>query len=113
MKRKLNDEVKNLLIKNIAFYREKRGLTKYALADKLGVDHSYISNLESGKKGITLALLYQLSEVLGVSLDALFSDDSDSEIINNIDTMLRRLSQENLEKMERIVIFHINELENH
>jgi len=71
------------------------------LADKLGVDHSYISNLESGKKGITLALLYQLYEVLGVSIDALFSEDSDSEIINNIDTILRRLTQENLEKKER------------
>ena len=112
MKHKLNDEVKNLLRKNITFYREKRGFTKYALADKLGVDHSYISNLELGKKGITLALLYQLSEVLGVSIGALFSYNSDSEIINNIDTMLKSLSQENLERMERIINFHINEFEN-
>ena len=97
MKHKLDDEIKDLLRKNITLYREKRGFTKYALADKLGVDHSYISNLEAGKKGITLALLYQLSKVLGVSINALFSDNIDNEIIGNI---------------ERIIIFHINELEN-
>lgn len=113
MKHKLDDKIKDVLRKNITLYREKRGFTKYALADKLGVDHSYISNLESGKKGITLALLYQLSKVLGVSINALFSDNNDSEIIGNIDTMLKNLSQENLEKIERIIIFHINELEKH
>ena len=113
MKHKLDDEIKDVLRKNITLYREKRGFTKYALADKLGVDHSYISNLEAGKKGITLALLYQLSKVLGVSINALFSDNIDNEIIGNIDTMLRRLLQDDLEKIERIIIFHISELENH
>lgn len=59
-----------------------------------------------------MALLYQLSKVLGVSINALFSDNIDNEIIGNIDTMLKRLSQGDLEKIERIIIFHINELEN-
>ena len=57
-------------------------------------------------------MLYQLSKVLGVSINALFSDNIDNEIIGNIDTMLKRLSQGDLEKIERIIIFHINELEN-
>ena len=51
--------------------RLAKKLDQIELAELLNVSHGYISRIESGKKGCSVDLLIQLSEIFGTSLDYL------------------------------------------
>lgn len=51
--------------------RIENGYTQKALAQKLGVDWSLLSHIEAGKRGCSVDLLVQLSDLFGVILDLL------------------------------------------
>jgi len=55
----------------VKHYRQLRGLTQMRLAQKCGLNQSYISKLESDDTGITVAVLQVLSDALHVPLEAL------------------------------------------
>lgn len=48
----------------VAYARRKAGLTKTALAERLGVSLTLISQIESGRSNATPAMLLRLAEVL-------------------------------------------------
>jgi transcriptional regulator with XRE-family HTH domain len=55
--------------------RKIAGLTQHELADRVGVDHSYISLIESGKRDIRdvgYATVVRIARALGVEPDELF-----------------------------------------
>jgi transcriptional regulator with XRE-family HTH domain len=54
-------------------YREKASLTQEALALEAGLDRTFISLLERGKRQPTLETLFKLSKVLKVSAATLVS----------------------------------------
>ncbi len=51
--------------------RVQCGYTQGELAEKLNVDRSFLSYVESGKKGCSVDLLVQFSKLFDVSLDYL------------------------------------------
>lgn len=51
--------------------RLSKELDQIELAELLNVSHGYISRIESGKKGCSVDLLIQLSEIFDTSLDYL------------------------------------------
>ncbi len=51
--------------------RMKSGFTQEKAAEALNVDRSFYSRIESGKKGCSIDLFIQLSELFQVSLDYL------------------------------------------
>lgn len=55
----------------VKHYRQLRGLTQKRLAQKCGLNQSYISKLESDDTGITVRVLQVLSDTLNVPLEAL------------------------------------------
>ena len=55
--------------KRIQQLRIKHGYTQGKLARELNVDRSFLSCVESGKKGCSIDLLVQLTDLLDVSLD--------------------------------------------
>ena len=63
-------EVKNTGASD-AWVRVAKKLDQIELAELLNVSHGYISRIESGKKGCSVDLLIQLSEIFGTSLDYL------------------------------------------
>lgn len=58
---------------NIIKYRKEQGLTAAALAEKAGLGHDYLRQVESEKDRhhVSLISLYRLSLALGVSMDKL------------------------------------------
>jgi len=52
-------------------WREHRGMTTAALAAAAGVTSSAISQIEGGKRGLSVELLKRLAEVLRVDMDDL------------------------------------------
>ena len=47
-------------------YRQERGITQEQLSERVGVVHSFICSLESGKKQPSLKMVLKLAAALGV-----------------------------------------------
>jgi transcriptional regulator with XRE-family HTH domain len=60
-------------------YRQERGLSLRALAERLGVSPSLISQVETGRAKPSVSTLYALASELGISLDALLFVDARGE----------------------------------
>ena len=57
--------------KRIQQLRKAAGYTQEALADILGIDRSFLSRIEAGKKGCSVDMFITLASVFGTSLDHL------------------------------------------
>ena len=53
--------------------RLQRGWTQVEMAEKLGLDRSYLADVERGKRNISVLNLELIAEGLGLSLSQLFS----------------------------------------
>lgn len=62
----MSEDVRQLVGDNVQRLRLKAGLSQAALADLLGVDRSYVSGLETGKRNPTVVTLWHLAQALGV-----------------------------------------------
>ena len=58
----------------IRLWREHRGLTRTELAEQAQIDKTYLSQLESGRKVGSVAVLRRLATTLSVDLDDLVAD---------------------------------------
>lgn len=51
--------------------RADLGMSREQLAERLGITSQYVSDIEQGKKCMSMAIFVELSQVLGVGLDYL------------------------------------------
>jgi len=66
----MTDDVKKLG-QNLKRIRTKKNITQVEIAKKLGVDRSFVSNLENAKTNPTLATITNLAQALNVSTNEL------------------------------------------
>lgn len=57
---------------NVVYYRKKRRLTQLQLAELAEVDRSHISAIELGNVGVSMDVIFRLSEVLEIQPKDLF-----------------------------------------
>ena len=57
--------------KNIRCFRKKLGLSQIDLAVAVGIDRSYLSEIENGHRNFTIMLLQNIATALSVSLEDL------------------------------------------
>lgn len=58
---------------NLRTRREELNITQVALAAELGIDQTYVSDLERGRRNPTLATLAKIAEALDTTPSALLS----------------------------------------
>ena len=65
--------------RNIKRYRTEQGLTAAQLAERAGLGHDYLRQIESEKDRhhVSLVSLYKISMALNVSMDALIAENDD------------------------------------
>ncbi len=63
--------------------REERGLTQAALAAALGLSTSYLSQLETNERPLTVSVLLKINAAFGVDVQ-LFSDDEEARLIADL-----------------------------
>lgn len=56
----------------IHLLRREKGLKQYELATKLGIDKSYLSQVEQGHKVFSLQMVAKFSEVIEVPMSKIF-----------------------------------------
>ena len=54
--------------KRLRVLREKRGWTQVEMAEKLGIDRAYISDMERGKKNVCLPTLEIIANGFGITI---------------------------------------------
>lgn len=59
--------------------RERAGLTQEETARLAGLDRAYLSQIETGRRRLSLYLAYRLSQTLGVTLDRLIESAGESD----------------------------------
>lgn len=64
------------LADNIKTTRNIRNITQNELADALGVNQTFISQLENGKRVPTLEMTERIADVLDCSIDRLLERDT-------------------------------------
>lgn len=65
----------------ISYYRKLKGLTQAELAERVGVSSQAISKWEQQINCPDIMLLPELSKILGVTIDELFGNDVNREIV--------------------------------
>jgi XRE family aerobic/anaerobic benzoate catabolism transcriptional regulator len=72
--------------------RARRGMSRKLLADHAGISERYITQIESGKGNVSIAILRQIAGALGVPLGKLVADERPSPELALINEFLARLS---------------------
>lgn len=57
---------------NVVYYRKRKKLTQLQLAELVDIDRSHISAIELGNVGVSLDVLFKMSEVLDIEPKKLF-----------------------------------------
>lgn len=68
------EDVRLLVGQNVRKLRISARLTQAGLAERLGVDRSYVSGLELGQRNPTVVTLWHVTKALGVSLESLVQE---------------------------------------
>lgn len=76
-----DDTIKRNISKNITKYREASDMSQKELAKRLGVIPSRVSNWETGANCPTIDILFELCEVLGISINDIYGVYPDSKFI--------------------------------
>ncbi|MBE6976410.1 MAG: helix-turn-helix transcriptional regulator [Ruminococcaceae bacterium] len=71
MKKEYKDKYEKFGL-NVVYYRKKKKLTQLQLAELVDVDRSHISAIELGNVGVSMDVIFKLSEVLGINPKDLF-----------------------------------------
>ena len=68
-----NETVYDTIRRNIRKYRKEKGMTSAQLAERVGLSHDFIRQIESEKVryNFSVETFYNISVALGVSMDAL------------------------------------------
>jgi len=57
---------------NVVYYRKRKRLTQLQLAELVDIDRSHISAIELGNVGVSMDVIFKLSQVLDISPKELF-----------------------------------------
>lgn len=89
--------------KQVKLAREKSRLTQEQLAEQLECTPQYLSDLERGVVGISVALLKRLCVVLGVSSDDILFAEESKNTLETIEKKGRVLSDRQFQLLVEIV----------
>lgn len=57
---------------NVKKLRKKKKLSQIELAVEVGIDRSYLSEIENGRTNMSVSILYAVADSLGVDIAELF-----------------------------------------
>ena len=112
MKYKLDDDTKQILIKRLKFYREKRTFSQDFMAERIGITQPLYNRIENGSREMTINTLIKITEILDISMDSLFAKEENTDTITkNILALLKGKSRSDLEIVEEAMKTLLESLE--
>jgi transcriptional regulator with XRE-family HTH domain len=87
--------------------REKKGVKQLALASKLGLTRTSISNIERGEQRIFLDLAYEAADFLGIEVASLIPSLSEVVVTPRIHSVADSPLDPDIEKEAARVVMHV------
>ena len=78
-------------------------MTQEELAEKAGVSISFCANIERGKKGVSMFVLLDFADALGITVNQLLYDRKANQHIDNIMVLLQNKSAPYLSWLEQVI----------
>ena len=76
--------MKSSINENIKFYRKEKGFTQEQLAEAMGVSVGAVSKWERGESSPDIAVLVEIADLFGVTLDYLVrSENIENAVVEN------------------------------
>ena len=76
----MENDIKKKIGFQIKIIRNKVNISQLELSNRSGLDRTYITSVENGKRNISIINLEKISKALGISLKDFFNND---EFTNN------------------------------
>lgn len=78
--------IKQLFGKNLKYYRFQRGMSQERLAELMNTTVTYISNIETGRNGVTFGKIEDFCRVLNIKPHQLFSERANNRnVVERVD----------------------------
>ena len=98
--------------------RKRAGISQQRLAEMLGVSRTTITQIENGKRKVSVDELEKLSEIFNLSMDNLLSSKEEPEVIlvekqeeKKMESPIRiNVPQRNLEKFKEVLLYILNKV---
>lgn len=94
---------------NIKLYRERMGLSKKQLAERIGVNESQIGRYESGEQQPGYDKTFAIAKIFGVSIGMLMGYEKEKQEIRKTEDGYRIISLENAQVVRRQYLSAVND----
>lgn len=109
MGRKETNHILNLQVgARIRALREKLGMSRKELSERVDISEYFLVMIETGRKGASVATLSRFSDVLYTTLDFLIKGKSEYADATEISSMLMNMDQPLIGEAERILRAYMN-----
>lgn len=83
--------------------REYNQYTRDAFAEKLDISSKFLYEIETGKKGFSVDILYRISKVLSVSTDYLLFGARDDKVSAKMRGVLERFDAKQMKNLQTVL----------
>lgn len=87
----------------IRYLRESNNYTRDALAEKVDISAKFLYEIETGKKGFTVEILYNLSKALNVSCDYILTGNEVNKIPEKMVDVIECFSANQMGRVQDIL----------
>ena len=105
-----NNDLKEIIGKNLRNIRADRKMTREQMAELVGVSTTFYANLETGNKMMSVTTLKKIADALGVSTDSILYEDRPCEAADRIRKVLSNQPQEVAHIAEKLVQVCVTEV---
>lgn len=105
-------ELQKTIGRNLYRIRTQQGITREALAEKVGISATFYANLECGNKMMSMVTLRKLADVLYVSTDSILYEECPNDLLASIKLLLQEQPEQVVafvEKITRLSVAHFQE----
>ena len=104
----IKEELMQLIALNLRKYRDEQNLTQEEVAESAGISTAFLANIERGCKIMSVPVLRNLADSLGVSTDDLLYEEQ-ADRLSAITALLRDKPDSFVQSMEKLIRLAIDE----
>ena len=91
----------------IYLLRTSRNMTREALAEKADISVQFLSDIEKGKKSMTVTTLKNICNALSVTPDYIITGNQETDTCNEISSIIGTLNEEQKKTIRDVIILII------
>jgi transcriptional regulator with XRE-family HTH domain len=104
--------LKQIFIQNLKEFRKKEGLSQMKLAEYCGVAHSYIGEIEVGRKFPSMDLIEKIAKTLRIEPYLFFKSRTGNSALTEIEKVNERMPHSSKKRLRKQVAAHIKKHNN-